>query len=335
MTALSSSPSSMPSSITSKLQPLDLGDGVVGAGFLGTRAVFALGSREIVLAGETVERVAAHNGAILSVSSDARRILTGGDDGRVVATAGDGSTQTLFEQKGRWIDQVAAGPDGSVAFSVGKTAHFQPLKGERRTLDLPSTVGGLAFAPKGTRLAIAHYGGATLWFPNAQAKPEVLAWKGSHRGVLWHPDGRFVITTMQEPALHGWRLADGANMRMSGYPARVNFMSFTSGGRFLATSGSNEAILWPFATKEGPMGKQPTMLAPRDMRVSCVAAHPKDEVFACGYDDGLVLLVRVSDGAEILARAPAGGPVSALAWRADGGALAIGTQEGVGGLIVL
>ncbi|MDQ0510426.1 WD40 repeat domain-containing protein [Ancylobacter amanitiformis] len=327
--------SSTPSSITSKLRRLDLGSGVVGVRFLGTTAAFALGEGDVVLAGHEETRVDAHKGAILSLASDGKRLVTAGDDGRVVATRLDGSSETLFEQKGRWIDHVAVATDGAFAFSVGKSAHFQPVKGERKSLDLPSTVGGLAFAPKGTRLAIAHYGGATLWFPNAQAKPEVLEWKGSHRGILWHPEARFIVTTMQEAALHGWRLPDGAHMRMSGYPSRVRSMEFTPGGRYLATSGSTEVILWPFVAKEGPMGKQPTMLAPRDVRVSAVAAHPKDEVIACGYEDGMVLLARISDGAEILARAPAGGPVSALAWRADGGALAIGTEDGAGGLIVL
>jgi hypothetical protein len=38
----------------------------------------------------------------------------------------------------------------------------------------------LAFAPKGVRLAVAHYNGVSLWFPNAQAAPEMLEWKGSH-----------------------------------------------------------------------------------------------------------------------------------------------------------
>lgn len=329
MAALSSSPSSL----TSKLRRLDLGGAVAGVRFLGDTAAFVLGEGEVVLATAEETRIRAHRGAVLSVAGDARRIITGGDDGRVAATKADGSVETLFEQKGRWIDQVAAGPDGAVAYSAGKTAHFQPAKGERKSLDLPSTVGGLAFAPKGTRLAIAHYGGVTLWFPNAVAKPEMLEWKGSHRGVIWSPDTRFVVTTMQEPALHGWRLADGGHMRMSGYPSRVKSMEFTAGGKFLVTSGSSEAILWPFASKEGPMGKQPSMLAPRDVRVSAVAAHPRDEVIACGYEDGLVLMVRISDGAEILLRAPDDNAVSAMAWRADGGMLAIGTESEAAGLM--
>ena len=54
-----------------------------------------------------------------------------------------------------------------------------------------------------------------------------------------------------------------------------------------------------------------------------------------GYADGLVLLVRIDDGAEILARKGAGAPVTALAWSATGTALAVGTEDGSAGVIDL
>ena len=115
-------------------------------------------------------RVAIHAGGILASASDGARIVTGGDDGRLVATTADGAHKELAaDDKKRWIDQVALGPDGAVAWSAGKTAHVLTGKGEQRSFAAPSTVAGLAFAPKGFRLAIAHYNGATLWFPNAPA----------------------------------------------------------------------------------------------------------------------------------------------------------------------
>ena len=167
---------------------------------------------------------------------------------------------------------------------------------------MPSTVGGLAFAPKGLRLAVAHYNGVTLWFPNMAAKPEFLEWAGSHLGVIFSPDNKFLVTTMHEPALHGWRLADNRHMRMSGYPGRVRSMSWSAGGKGLATSGADTVIVWPFASKDGPMGKEPAMLAPLQARVSAVACHPKQDIMAAGYSDGTVLMVRLEDGAEILVR---------------------------------
>ena len=194
-----------------------------------------------------------------------------------------GETRTLAtDAMLRWIDHVALGPDGTVAWSAGKTAFVQAK--ERREFEAPSTVGGLAFLPKGFRLAIAHYNGATLWFPNApEAVPEKLEWKGSHLGATVSPDGRFLVTTMQEPMLHGWRLADGKHMRMSGYTARVTSFCWSTRGHWLATSGATQLILWPFQSKDGPMGKEPKVLATSQQRVETVACHPRQEIVAAGY----------------------------------------------------
>ena len=71
------------------------------------------------------------------------------------------------------------------------------------------------------------------------------------------------------------------------------------------------------------------------MRAIAVACHPKQEVVAVGYDDGMVLLVRIDDGAEVLAKKPGGAPVSALAWDATGTLLAFGTEDGEAGVIAL
>ncbi|MGH6728030.1 MAG: WD40 repeat domain-containing protein, partial [Pseudolabrys sp.] len=237
------------------------------------------------------------------------------------------------DDKKRWIDQVALGPDNAVAWSAGKAAHVLTKKGEARHYEAPSTVAGLAFAPKGFRLAIAHYNGATLWFPNASAKPQTLTWKGSHLSVAFSPDGKFVITAMQEPMLHGWRLPEGQHMRMSGYTARVRSLGWTAEEAFLATSGSEQLILWPFDGKDGPMGRQPKILARSPARVAVVACHPRQPVVAVGYADGRVVLVRTDDGALILVREQGAAPVSALGWDAIGQTLAFGTEAGEAGVL--
>ena len=172
----------------------------------------------------------------------------------------------------------------------------------------------------------------TLWFPNANAAPEQLEWKGSHLDVTFSPDGKFLVTAMQEPTLHGWRLADRKDMRMSGYSARCARSPGRAGGKWLATSGSEQLVLWPFQGKDGPMGKTPQLLAPaRAAASTVVACHPQQEVVAVGYADGMVLLVRIEDGAEILARTPGAAPVTALAWDKSGAIIAFGTEDGRGG----
>jgi WD40 repeat protein len=323
-------------SVAELVKPVDAGAHVVAAGFLRGEAVFATGSGEIVFANGN--RVKAHErGGVLEAVSDGKRIVTAGDDGRLVETVADGAMQLVAEIKNKWIDHVALGPDDAVAWSSGKTAFVRTKKGER-SVEVANTVGGLSFAPKGFRLAVAHYNGVSLWFPNSEAKPEFLEWKGSHLGVTWSADGNFLITAMQEPALHGWRLSDKKHMRMSGYPSRVRTMSFSHDNRWLATSGADTAILWPFATKDGPMGKDPHMFgaARREQRVSCVACNPAGPVVALGYTDGSVKIARIEDGAEIVVRGPEGGEVISLAWSpGPKGNLAFGTDEGKAGVLVL
>ena len=325
-------------SVVERTRPLKADAPVVAAHFLGQTAVFMLGEEALLVlsrAGEA-RAIPVHGGAILASAADASRIVSGGDDGKVVATDAEGKSVTLAsDAKHRWIDHVAVGPAGAIAWSAGRDVFVRTAKGAERTLAVPSTPGGLAFAPKGLRLAVAHYNGVTLWFVNAQSEPDILQWKGSHLGARMSPDGRFLITSMQEAALHGWRLADRKDLRMSGYSTRVRSFEFTAGGKWLATSGSDQLILWPFQGKDGPMGKTPRILAPAQPQVEVVACHPKQEVVAVGYADGLVLLVRIEDGAEVLARKGAGTAITALAWSASGAALAFGVEDGEAGVIDL
>jgi WD40 repeat protein len=325
-------------SVTDKVRPLPLGQSVTSVHFLGDSACF-VGAEEnvsVVDAKGEISQTPVHGGGILCAVSDGARIVMGGDDGKVAALNAKGEVTLLAtDAKRRWIDNVTVHPDGAVAWSAGKTAYVRSGKGEEKSFDLPSTVGGLAFAPKGLRLAVAHYNGVTLWFPNMAAQPEFLEWAGSHLGVTFSPDNKFLVTMMHEPAMHGWRLADHRHMRMSGYPGRVRSMSWSAGGKGLATSGADTVIVWPFGSKDGPMGKEPAMLAPLQARVSAVACHPKQDILAAGYSDGTVLMVRLEDGAEILVRRNGGAAVSGLAWNAKGTLLAYAAEDGDAGMLEL
>lgn len=282
--------------------------------------------------------VEAHAGACLSICADSRDgALTGGDDGRVMRIAPDGTLAELQKFGSKWIEHVAAHESGVRAAAVSKAVHVIDAKGEvAKSLAHPSTVGGIAFDAKGKRIAASHYNGASLWFVGAKEdKPRVLDWKGSHGTIAIHPDGTHVVTAMQEMALHGWRLADGQHMRMSGYPSKTHSLSFTAKGKWLATSGAESVVLWPFFGG-GPMGKAPTELAGGD-GVICtqVAAHPQHEIVAAGFDDGLVLIAEIASGKVVPVAAPGHGSISALAWNPAGTHLAFGTDKGFAGLLDL
>jgi WD40 repeat protein len=324
------------SSLTAHVRPLAAGAPAVAAAFIGSEPTLALADGNVVIGAPGAERrVAAHpDGAILVAARDGDTLLTGGDDGRVVRTSADGGLEAIAEEKGRWIDALTA-QAGAIAWAAGKQARARDAAGAVKSWAAPTTVRGLAFLPKGYRLALAHYNGASLWFPNAAAEPTLLEWKGSHLDVTASPDGRFLVTSMQENALHGWRIFDARNMRMTGYPGKTRALSWSHDGHWLATSGADACIVWPFKDKDGPMGKAPRECGVRSARVVKVAFHPRALVVAIGYADGMALLCRLVDGAEILVRAPGGGAVSALGWDATGARLLIGLDDGAAGLLTL
>ena len=323
-------------SLARNVRPFDAGAHVVAAAFLGDAPALALADGAVLI-GEPEEqkRIVAHpDAAILVALADGRTLAAGGDDGRVSALAGDGIVREIANEEGRWIDALAL-RGSSFAWSAGKRVSARDEAGSVRTWSAPSTVRGLAFQPKGYRLAATHYNGASLWFPNVEGPPQTLDWKGAHLDATFSPDGRFLVTSMQENALHGWRLADARNMRMTGYPGKTRSLSWSHDGEWLATSGADAAIVWPFKDKDGPMGKAPRECGVRGARVTRVAFHPRALVVAIGYSDGFVLLCRLADAAEILVRANSGAPVSALAWDEAGARLLFGLETGEAGLLNL
>jgi WD40 repeat protein len=328
-----------PPDLSSRVVSQTLDVHVLSCGFAGDTAVFASVAGSIYLVSGETRIVQAHANGTLVALFTAKGMLTGGDDGRIARTSADGKVEVLGDEKGRWIDALAAAGDGAVAWSTGKRVTARSPRGDIRQISAPTTARGLAFLPKGYRLVLSHYNGASLWFPNTSTEPEPLVWKGSHIDATVSPDGRFVVTSMQENALHGWRIVDKAHMRMTGYPAKTRSMGWSHDGNWLATSGAEAAIIWPFAGKDGPMGKAPRECGVRPARVSQVAFHPAALVLAIGYEDGFVMLVRLTDASEILVRAPKvvdnAKAISALAWDTTGKRLAIGAADGFAGVLTL
>ena len=106
---------------------------------------------------------------------------------------------------------------GAFAWSAGKQVSARDEAGSVRTWTAPSTVRGLAFQPKGYRLAVTHYNGASLWFPKVEGPPQTLEWKGAHLDATFSPDGRFRHLDAGERAarLAGRRFAQHAHDRLS------------------------------------------------------------------------------------------------------------------------
>ncbi|UCI31274.1 WD40 repeat domain-containing protein [Mesorhizobium sp. B4-1-4] len=315
--------------------PLDLEGHCVAAVFLGDVPHFALADG-VIHRLENGHKTAQSNDGLLCAFHDAAndRLITGGEDGKAFAVKTGGEVTELASAGKKWITSVAAGPQGAIAYASGKTAFVRFADGKTREFAHPRSVEGLAFSPKGMRFGVARYNGATLHFPAAEGKPVELEWAGAHTGITFSPDGAFLVTTMQENALHGWKLADGKHMRMSGYPGKVKSLSWSVKGKWLASSGAPAAIVWPFSGKDGPMGKAPLELGTRgNAMVTSVACHPSQDVAAIGYDDGMVMAVRFADAKEVLLRRPGKGAITSMMWDKEERRVVFGSTAGDCGVI--
>ena len=326
-----------------KLTAWELGAPVVALAFAwdGTLGL-GLGDGNIAIlspdAVDTPRKIAAHGGAVLCLAADGgdAAFVSGGDDGKFLRISADGALASIAEWKGKWVEHVLSPTAGNFrAAAVGKTVHLFDRAGKAlEPLLHDSTVAGIAVNPKAKRLAAAHYNGVSLWWTHGgKQSAKILRWGGSHIAVAWSPDGEFVVSALQDQELHGWKLADSSDMRMSGYPSKVRSLAWSRQPYFLATSGADRIVCWPFAGA-GPMGKPPVELGyARAAAVSAVAAHPKGDLLAAGYGDGTVALARLSNHDSAFVKPPGGGRIEALAFSPDGKRIAFGAEDGLAGVI--
>lgn len=300
------------------------------------RAVFALGDGTVRF--EDGSTVQAHDGAALcaAVHPSGVGLVTGGDDGRLVWSRPEGAEE-LAKIPGRWIESIAASAESKlIAFAAGRELHVRDTSDPAfaRTFQHEKSISALAFDPKGRRIACATYGGAWLWYARiADQKPTILKWAGSHVACAFSPDGRFLISSMQDNQLHGWRVADEKNMRMGGYPAKVKSLSFLAKGALMATSGANGVVVWPFAGSTGPMGKQAAEVGYEESALSTVVAgQPSGQWVAWGLDDGRVKACDLAGQKVVNLKAEKGSPITALAITPDASRVAWGDEDGAAGV---
>lgn len=331
---MTAAPPRLPASIVATGAP------VIAIHALGSAMAAALGDGRVWwgdpagLAEQVAEPGLAHDGVLLcaAVSPDGKALLTGGDDGRVMRMAPGEAPLEVAKVARRWIAAIVTDQaGGNTVFAAGKQAHVLGKDGKEKAVfaDHPSTIADLALDPKGKRLATAHYNGVSIWWTElAKQEPKRLSWKGSHLKIRFDPTGRYLVTAMQENELHGWRLADSQDMRMSGYPSKPRTLVFSPDGKKLGTGGSDTLVVWDF-TGKGPMGKAPEELGDYcDIPITAVAFHPTLAIVAVGHADGSAKLLSFGSDRAIPLDNPGAGMVTALIFSKDGKALYAGTEDG-------
>jgi len=309
---------------------------VTGSVALGERLVSAHGDGCLRLfrGGELERAVSAHSGVILDIARvDDQSVVTGGEDGRCLYVDVDGGIKSITDFDRRWVDCVACHKGaGYFACSAGREVRLVDFRGNQsQAISHPSTVSDLAFDSKGERLAVTHYGGVTIWrLADLDEEPLRLEWTGSHLAVSWSPDDQYLVTAMQENALHGWRLRDQLHMAMSGYSSKPRSLAWVGDKPHLATSGADQLIFWPFDAPEGPMGQTPLSINYRgEAQVACVNAMDGLPMVFAGLEDGTVILAEPEEAPRaLLLRGPTGSEVTTLVATHDLSHFLVGDDRG-------
>ena len=243
-------------------------------------------------------------------------LLIGTDSGRIMRLNAGGDLWEFFDAGHGWIEQLAVGNEDAIAVAAGRVVKLLDGAGEQR-LDLGpqrSTPTGLAFDRDRRRLAIAHYDGVSVWDLGTGRNDLDLHWHGSHTLMAWSPDGRHIATATQDKELHAWRMPRGDSLKMSGYPSKIRSLSWTPDGGYLACAGADTITCWRFADG-GPTGTAPLEFGyVFDSLVTQVAAHPRRPFIAGGYDNGSILVGRLSTCDALIASAGNAERITALAW---------------------
>lgn len=266
-------------------------------------------------------------------------------DGTLLATAGQEPVARLWEAaSGRevaaleggaaWLGPLAWSPDGAVlATASGKHVRLWRRDGTllHELEPPPSTVNGLAwFAYQGQpTLAGCFYGGVALWRAESPRTVRSYRWQGAPLNVHAQPNGRYLALGSQDASVHIVEVKSGKELEMSGYPLKVKELSFRSDGRFLATGGGPELILWDLSGP-GPQGRSARVVPVHDGPIADLAFEPAGDRLATGGEDGMVFLLggSLKQHLELYGVAPMAAAVTRLAWHPQGEALVVGDASG-------
>jgi WD40 repeat protein len=260
-------------------------------------------------------------------------LASGGQDGAVKLWDTAAGQHVATAPLGRsWVEHVAWRPGGAaplLAAAAGRTfALINPDATVRHALpDAPKTISAVAWHPLGGCAAVGYFGGVCLWGADDGAAQREMPYGNGIHALAWSPDGRWLVSGNQDPSVHLWLLDGDVELQMSGYEAKVRHLSFDSGSRWLATSGSRDACVWD-CSGAGPEGRDPVMLA-HDAPVCGVAFQRAHGLLASASQDGALMLW--SPERQQPQRATVRMPAAAtcLAWSPDDRLLAIGSEKAI------
>jgi WD40 repeat protein len=269
-------------------------------------------------------------------------LATGGQDGAVKFWDAAVGQHTATAQLGTdWVEQLAwrpaappespnsDAPSSSLFAAAGKT--LTVLRGDgsiaHRFKSAPKTISALAFQPGGGCVAVAYFGGVTLWDADDFLAQKEFPYSNGIHALVWSPDNKWLVSGNQDPSVHLWIPEEDAELHMSGYEGKVKYLSFDHTSRWLATGGGRDACVWD-CTGAGPEGREPAML-PHETPVCAVAFQNAHGLLASASSDGVVHLWSPERKQPLRVTIKMPAAATKLRWSPDDRQLAIGSEKGI------
>lgn len=260
---------------------------------------------------------------------DALLAVAASPDATRLVALGMGSRRLWSTSAGEVLRTDGAGWSASAAWDTRSNA-LAVADGKRvRMLDrsgtvrwssepLASTVTNVLWPRGKLRVAASAYQGVTIFEPETDRITNALPAPGAISGLTAAPNGRWVVGGSQDATLHGWKVDDGSEFEMHGFPATVSHLAFDDGGRWMTCDSAEVLTCWDFSGP-GPTGRAGAVLTGHQAAISAFAWMPGNHTTLISGDaEGDVLVWRLGantrPGDELR---PAGGardddPVTAI-----------------------
>jgi WD40 repeat protein len=293
-------------------------------------AIFVTEDRWVVRApiGRAESLLPIHDDTIVASDGNGKTVATASADGRIISLNAAGEIREIATApKQRWVTCLAVS-DGGTAWAFGRNAFMRAADGVEKSYQATSTITAMAFAPDGLTLALSVREGLVLWRPFSDSERQLPAVVGVALGLNFSPDGHLIAESFYEPAVSIRRIDTGEVISLRGPTTQVRSTSWSERANTLIAGGARQLMVWPLQYHQERLSTLPRLLAPYKHPVMSVAHHPSRRIAAVGYQDGLVLLVRLYDGAEVLLQQGGCGAISGMSWNHRGDRLAIGAEDG-------
>lgn len=188
------------------------------------------------------------------------------------------------------------------------------------------------------RETLAVWGDATLSLiavGSNTAPTEVFDCPGEITEITWDSTCQHLACGAADNSFFIINRASKTVQRVADYPSPVRNTAFSKKAKALVTSGAFRLVGWDIA--DLPQNDAPgTPLAtgkPGFVVINAIAAHPKLDLVATGYANGLVAIAKVGTSQDMMLHHEPNTEVSAVSWSKTGEHLAIAFSSGKAALI--